>query len=919
MNKKIFTISMLLVSGILLILTVIFNSSYIFSNPFSSRLITEYPSFSSGNAGTLYVIDQSLRRIIRSDLNGKIKYVIMGGSRDEQSFYNATELAADKNENIYVINKELDSDGFYMIKESIIQYNSDAEPLKTIFTKKYDSDYKISQLVQRGQLSGIQYRDNSISWFDIAPDGIFRYIFDISADTVNSEKIADYKDANIFVSSVICYENDRYAYVTKQGEIFSLEKGQSVKIYSAAGLNSTPWKIKSDRNSNIYFSDLYDGSIKKIDSDGSIKTVFSSAILEGLNFKTANNIFYSFFITEDNSIIVPDESQIIMLNGNNASVKSFLSFKIPDTEIILKLIKQFIFAFLALSFVILLLYYYIRIMNKKLSLIIKQIVIFVPITVFALLFTSKMIFDNMSDRYQNEITERLSLMVQIIPQSLDGDLFKEIRTSEDFMNDSYQTIRKNLHEALNDNRDSWNLGYYFALHHVVNGRIYSLMWLNDDITPFHPFSYLNDPEGIYVQALTGEIMTEKAIDAWGLWMDAVGPIYDSQGNVTALLEIGKDYTNYAQENERLFLRLLLNVCIISLLFIIIFTAVTFIMLTKIRSLRNGAKLIAAGNWDIRIKPHSNDEVTELTESFNEMAQSISTYVTEIIDLNKAYYRFVPEQFLKFLNKQSVKEVMLGDQMQLEMSIMFTDIRNFTEMSEKMTPKENFDFLNHYLGLVGPVVRDNEGFVDKYIGDAIMALFPVRADDAVETAIGISAKVHDFNIERENTGKDPISIGFGIHTGLLTLGILGETERVDSTVISDNVNLASRLEGLTKKFGASIIISEVTLKLLEFPDSYQTRYLGKIQVKGKGEAVNIYEILNGLGEKEKRIKTETTAYLETAIDLLMKLEITKAKKNLITAYKMDKTDKAIVFYYKLCLSMEKYPDRYTAGSILMTEK
>ena len=153
--------------------------------------------------------------------------------------------------------------------------------------------------------------------------------------------------------------------------------------------------------------------------------------------------------------------------------------------------------------------------------------------------------------------------------------------------------------------------------------------------------------------------------------------------------------------------------------------ISYFILISLRKLRNGALELANGNWDVVIKPSGNDEVTDLTNTFNEMALSIKNYVNDIMELNKAYFRFVPEQFLLFLNKNSITEINLGDQTQEEMSIMFSDIRSFTEMSEKMTPKENFDFLNNYLGLVGPIVRDHKGFIDKYIGDAIMALFPQK--------------------------------------------------------------------------------------------------------------------------------------------------------------------------------------------------
>ena len=116
----------------------------------------------------------------------------------------------------------------------------------------------------------------------------------------------------------------------------------------------------------------------------------------------------------------------------------------------------------------------------------------------------------------------------------------------------------------------------------------------------------------------------------------------------------------------------------------------------------------------------------------------------------------------------------------------------------MTPEENFKFINSYLNRVGPVIRSNQGFVDKYIGDGIMALFPVEADFAVRRAVEIRKALIDYNQQRASAGYEPIQVGMGIHTGKLMLGTIGENMRMDSTVISDTVNVASRLEALTKK-------------------------------------------------------------------------------------------------------------------------
>ncbi len=201
--------------------------------------------------------------------------------------------------------------------------------------------------------------------------------------------------------------------------------------------------------------------------------------------------------------------------------------------------------------------------------------------------------------------------------------------------------------------------------------------------------------------------------------------------------------------------------------------------------------------------------------------------------NIAFGRFVPRELLGFLGKDNVVEVNLGDQVQKNMTILFSDIRNFTQITETMTPKESFNLLNSYLGRMGPIIRDHGGIIDKYIGDSIMALFPESAVQAVEAALAMRHLLVEYNDGRERAGYFPLDMGIGLHTGPLMLGTIGEHERMDGTVISDAVNTSSRIEGLTKVYRIPIIISQATLAADPLlADSVPHRYLGIMKVKGK---------------------------------------------------------------------------------------
>ncbi|MBN1339196.1 MAG: hypothetical protein JXA03_07725 [Bacteroidales bacterium] len=302
---------------------------------------------------------------------------------------------------------------------------------------------------------------------------------------------------------------------------------------------------------------------------------------------------------------------------------------------------------------------------------------------------------------------------------------------------------------------------------------------------------------------------------------------------------------------------------------------------------------------------TNDEIGELTEGYNEMTRRIRDYVSNISQMTEAYSRFVPRQFLDFLGKNAFTDIKLGDQVQKEMTVLFTDIRSFTEISEHMTPKENFDFINYYLGYMEPVIRNNNGFIDKYIGDSIMALFGEYAEDAINAAIEMRIKLSQFNQVMSQFGKPTINSGIGIHTGSLMLGVVGGEGRMDGTVISDAVNLANRLEGLTKLYGSSIIISQDTLIRLNNPGLYNYRFLDLARVKGKKKSVYIFEILDGEPDDIRHLKMITKDLFAQGINHYNSKEFARAMQLFEEVYKTNNQDLAARLYIERCSDFIKF--------------
>lgn len=277
-------------------------------------------------------------------------------------------------------------------------------------------------------------------------------------------------------------------------------------------------------------------------------------------------------------------------------------------------------------------------------------------------------------------------------------------------------------------------------------------------------------------------------------------------------------------------------------------------------------------------------------------------------LTVCFRRFVPREFLEILQRDSILDVQLGDQVQRTMSILFSDIRSFTTLSETMTPKENFDFLNRYLEFVAPAVLENGGFIDKYIGDAIMALFP-DADSAVRAAVGLHAGLAAFNASR---GGIPIVIGAGVHTGPLMLGTIGFPDRMDTTVIADAVNLASRLESLTKTYGAGVLISGDTARAMK--SSFSIRTVDHVTVKGKNSAVEIIEVLDADTPSDRKTKQASLPTFKSALQAYTAGNFATAASGFAAIHYAHPQDGAAALLLRRCKTYQENPPNDWCGVV-----
>lgn len=259
-------------------------------------------------------------------------------------------------------------------------------------------------------------------------------------------------------------------------------------------------------------------------------------------------------------------------------------------------------------------------------------------------------------------------------------------------------------------------------------------------------------------------------------------------------------------------------------------------------------------------------------------------------------KFVPFEFIKSLGHDVITDVRLGDQVEKIVTVLFSDIREYTTLSEKMTPEENFSFVCSFNERIGPIIRKYNGFVNQYLGDAIMAIFPGNAKDALSAAINMQQEVQAFNSIRQLRNEPAIQIGIGMHTGPLIMGITGDKSRMDACTISDTVNTASRLESLTKHYKAGILLSNASLQQIHNREPFLFRNLGLVQLKGKYESLNVHECFSGNPQTELLKKSETLSDFNEGVTFYLNKAFGQANKAFQKVLDVNPDDRTAKFFF-----------------------
>lgn len=270
----------------------------------------------------------------------------------------------------------------------------------------------------------------------------------------------------------------------------------------------------------------------------------------------------------------------------------------------------------------------------------------------------------------------------------------------------------------------------------------------------------------------------------------------------------------------------------------------------------------------------------------------------------AQERFVPRAFLESLDHRDIARVDPGEHIAKTMSVLFSDLRGFTPVAESMEARNVIGLLNRYFGSMGPAIAADGGFIDSFAGDEIKALFDTDADAAVRGGIGMWRALEAFNERSRELGQPQLNMGVGVNTGPVVLGTVGAGDRLQCSVVGDTVNLASRIQELTKLYHARMLIGEGTFRALKAPQRFVLRQVDRVAVKGKDVAIAVYEVLDADPPARLAAKLATRERLQQAMRQYVGRDFAAARRLFESLCAEDPDDAVPPLFVERCLRYER---------------
>jgi len=808
--------------------------------------------------GNLYVIDSGSFRLVCMAPNGNMRYMITIDKLKE--YTRIVDCAIDEAGNLYVYAKEVEYEAYLTKRDMIRKYDKNGKFIKDIISISYDNAAANPHLFY--PFGSFRCENGMLTFSRIGRDKVTLYQYDTFRDdlrqSVFSQGVKDY-----LVAQLVLKDMQNFAYVMRDGDIYEVKNGDDPVLRASFNWSEQdggiiPWYIQYEANGNIVFFDMASNALFRI-AGTKMQRVVPDACFEPLKAGGEGPALRGFGFFRDtfagvygNAVWLYDGARFTVYDG---------ALQLPFAERLRIAGVQACLLLGSLALITGLCLLFIGILDRYVSLFIKQTAVIIPLMIAAFIIVFSITFNIMNERLNTALFDEMRAMAVLSAKLIDGDDIDKIKTIKDCHSDEYKRLLKLIKSITGNNADPWNKGYYTAIY-KGSGFQYSVVISDEEMNLFRPMEVLEGED--YDLFMSGQPIGGIFSLSNGDWAVGETPIYNSAGKIAGMFEIGLDMTAYEIGNNKLKRQVAFIAAAVCLVILFALGVMISIIVRQLSAVARVLHAIATGNRTERVRYKARDELGKVSSGLNRMAEELQYQFDRITGLNESTIRFVPVQFMEHLGVSDITKMKLGDNVQRDITVLFFDIRAFSINSEMMTARENFEFINKILGIAGPIIRKHNGFVDKYIGDAAMVLFD-KGLDAVRASVALYRELVLDQTTRVKIGVDGINIGVGIHTGSVMMGIVGENERLSSTVISANVNLASRLEGLSKQTKSGVLITRDTLNQLSGSEAeFAYRFIGMVQAAGVNEVVGIFDILDALPDRDRKFRLSTKAIFESGV-------------------------------------------------------
>ncbi|WXR60674.1 adenylate/guanylate cyclase domain-containing protein [Peptostreptococcaceae bacterium AGR-M142] len=828
---------------------------------------------------------------------------------------------------VYILSNDL-NDGEIYIENEVV---SKIDPFKMSSSIVYKKTINGNLSKREGNFKNINIINNNIVLYEVMGDKVNLITID---DKMDNNVITIDLDKDYYINYILGEKPGNLFFYTKKSELYLIDASGDVKLVYKNNDTKNYEVIENmvEDDDYIYFQTKDSNLVSKIkyfkkDDITDIKNKFYWSTKEETNYdKKIQFVDKDFYFSGKKPNIIIENGLISQENGNYVQTL----FKIDENanykveESIQKLIKNNKFYRMRIYIVLVgmislisligvIMYIYVYIMQKWLSIAFRQILIFIPIIFLCLLLylypTFEGFIESKRPDFENAMFKYFTDRYNYMKNNLDIDLIKSVKYPSDYNNSYYSHMEKQIlsleleiKKKMDKNEKYKNYDYYNVVYRFDNINSNG----NEDIKIYKIF---DDEEDNFIMSIPrsksffennfNEDNIIYVISNDKKWILCMGPLFDENENIVGAYQTGMSYNAFIKQSLLKATYDFRNkIYIISFLLIFIIGITSYRILYSLKILNRDVKAFSNENTDqVFTQIDRKDEIWDLNNSFRKMAKNIMEHIRKITKLSEAYLRFVPQKYLYLLDKESIEDVDLGDYSRVDMNIFNASIHNFYDCTKNMTDLEAFNFINDYLKIIGPIVKENEGILDSYEAKGLIALFQNQELKALDSAFKIIEKTKDFNEKRRLNEQRPLDMSIGIHSGNILMGIIGEKDRLQQTIISQDEIDTRQIQMFTFKVNSKIIVTKKFLDEVKNDLDFNYRYLGIFKLRNN-EDVEIYDIFDEDEKELKEYKLKTRKIFEEGISLYHKKEFYEARKRFIQILKLNPMDFACRIYFYL---------------------